>query len=159
VLLGQARATALGGSTSLSVPFPTNATSLNGPLPGLSVDAAPVNTHNDTRRSAYVLIGGITLDGTDSPPCTPPCVSSITPSSTDLLTPAALFPTAGGGYADWGTGLPVVNFTRNGVVLGQARATAMTGGTSLTVPFPTNATSLIGPLPGLSADAAPVNTQ
>src|SRR5207244_11466596 len=55
-----------------------------------------------------------------------------------------------------GFGLPVVNFTRGAMLLAQARATALTGSTTLTVPFPTNATSLVGPLPGLSAGAVTV---
>jgi hypothetical protein len=49
-----------------------------------------------------------------------------------------------------------VNFTRNGVAIAQARATSGTS-TSLTVPFPTTATSLTGTVPGLSA--GPVTVQ
>src|SRR5947208_13200289 len=61
------------------------------------------------------------------------------------------FSSSGGGFADSGFGLPVVNFVdSNGVLLGQVRATALTGGgTTLTVPFPTNQNSLSGVLPGL----------
>ena len=50
-----------------------------------------------------------------------------------------------------GHGLPIVNFTRNGTVLGQARATTLNGKTYLTVPFPTSSTSLVGPVSGLNA--------
>src|SRR5436309_222253 len=46
--------------------------------------------------------------------------------------------------------LPIY-FTRDGMLLGQARATVLTGGATLTVPFPTDQTSLSGPLPGLTA--------
>src|SRR5438552_791941 len=49
-----------------------------------------------------------------------------------------------------------MNVTRGGVVLTQASATALTGGTALTVPFPTDATSLGGPHSGLSASAVDV---
>jgi len=85
-----------------------------------------------------------------------PTVNSITPSSTNLATPPASFTLGGTGFANTGHGLPIVNFTRNGTVLGQARATAISGSTLLTVPFPTNSTSLIGPLPGLSASTVSV---
>jgi hypothetical protein len=86
-----------------------------------------------------------------------PTVNSITPSSINLATPPASFTIAGGSFANSGFGLPIVNFTRSGTVLGQARATALTGSTSLTVSFPTNATSLIGSLPGLSAGTVSVD--
>jgi hypothetical protein len=55
----------------------------------------------------------------------------------------------GNGFADSGLGLPVVNFVRNGLAIAQARAIAGTSN-SLTVPFPTDATSIGGPRPGLS---------
>src|SRR5207245_3561458 len=73
-----------------------------------------------------------------------------------LATPPAAFSIAGQGFTNAGFGLPVANFTRGGVVLAQARATALTGGTTLTVPFPTDATSLGGAHPGLSAGAVDV---
>src|SRR5204863_388254 len=78
------------------------------------------------------------------------------PSPTDLAAAPGSFTITGGGFADAGAGLPVVNFVSTGVVVGQARATALTGGTTLTVPFPTNQTSLSGPLAGLSAGAITV---
>ena len=77
-------------------------------------------------------------------------VSSITPNPIDLASPPATFTIAGNGFANLGFGLPVVNFARNGLAIAQARATSTTG-TTLTVPFPTNATSIGGPRPGLSA--------
>ena len=98
-LLAQARATALTGSTTLTVPFPTQAT-------------------------------------------------AITPSSIDLLHPPASFTITGNRFANLGFGLPVVNFVRGTTVLAQAPATALSGGTTLTVPYPTQATTN---LPGLSA--------
>jgi subtilisin family serine protease len=77
---------------------------------------------------------------------------TVTPNAIDLATPPSTFGVAGSGFANLGFGLPIANFARNGVVLAQARATAMTP-TSLTVPFPTAATALPGNsnLPGLSA--------
>src|SRR5439155_22892438 len=57
------------------------------------------------------------------------------------------------GFVNNGFGLPLVNFTRGSTLLAQARATALTGSTSLTVPFPTAATALTPNLPGLSAGA------
>ena len=81
--------------------------------------------------------------------------NSITPNPIDLPSPPASFTITGGGFADLGFSLPVVNFTRNGVVLAQARATSGNN-TILTVPFPTDATSIGGPRPGLSAGAVAV---
>jgi len=75
---------------------------------------------------------------------------SITPNPINLASPPASFTIAGSGFADTGFGLPVINFTLGGGFIAQARATSGNG-TSLTVPFPTNATSLSGPLPGLRA--------
>src|SRR5207253_1549540 len=87
-----------------------------------------------------------------------PGVSAITPSPTDLAAAPGSFTLSGGGFADSGFGLPVVNFTRDGVLLGQVRATALTGGgTTLTVPFPTNQNSLSGVLPGLSPGTVTVS--
>jgi allophanate hydrolase subunit 1 len=149
VLLGQARASSLVGSTTLTVPFPTNATSLKGPLPGiLGGGAVLVQVYNQTGPSSYLLIGSITLSVTDS---RTPQVTGITPSSMDLTTRPATFTIEGERFADNGFGRPVVNFLRNGALLGQARATSLVGSTTLTVPFPTNATSLSGPVPGVSA--------
>jgi hypothetical protein len=82
-------------------------------------------------------------------------VNSIIPNPIDLASPPASFTITGGGFADLGLSLPVVNFTRNGIVLAQARATSGNS-TILTVPFPTDATSIGGPRPGLSAGAVTV---
>jgi hypothetical protein len=73
-----------------------------------------------------------------------------------LASPPPSFTIAGNGFTNSGFGLPVANFTRNGTVIAQARATAGTS-TSLTVPFPTNATAVYPPLPGLSE--GPVTVQ
>ncbi len=84
-------------------------------------------------------------------------MSGITPSSMDLATPPASFTITGNGFANLGFGLPMVNFMRGTTLLAQARATALTGSTTLTVPFPTPATSITPNLPGLSA--GPVEAQ
>ena len=101
----------------------------------------------------YSLLGSTALTVTDTRPA--PGVSGITPNTITLATPPATFTITGGGFANLGFGLPIVNFTRNGVVLAQARATAMTA-TTLTVPFPTSATAIAPNLPGLSAGAVVV---
>src|SRR5258706_496018 len=46
------------------------------------------------------------------------------------------------GFSNSGFGLPVANFMSGGTLVGQARATQLTGNTTLTVPFPKNATRL-----------------
>src|SRR5262249_57163590 len=157
VVLGQARATALSGSTTRTVPFPTNATSLIGAVPGLSAGAVQVAVYNQTGPSSYALLGNVTLTVVDTRPCAA-CVTGIDPGPIDLARPPSAFTIVGGGFTNSSFGLPIANFLLGGVVLGQARAAALTGltGTLLTVPFPTNATSLIGPLPGLAAGAVQV---
>src|SRR5947208_2863155 len=155
MLLAQARATALTGSTSLTVPFPTNATSLSGPLPGLSAGAVTVQVYNQTGENTYLLVGGVPLTVTDSDRKSVVEGESAHRSG-HLASAPASFSIGGQGLASGGFGLPVVNFTRGGMLLAQARATARTDSTTLTLPFPTNATSLSGPLPGLSAGAVTV---
>jgi hypothetical protein len=67
----------------------------------------------------------------------------------------ATFTIAGNGFANLGFGLPVINFHLGSAFVAQARAIS-TNGASITVPFPTNATSLSGTLPGLSAGTVTV---
>ena len=155
VLIAQARATAMTGSTQLTMPFPTAATAIAPNLPGLSVGAIQAQVYLQTSSTVYSLIGGVPLTVTDSTP--PPGVNAITPSTIDLATPPASFTITGNGFANTGFGLPVVNFTRGTTVLAQARATAMTGSATLTVPFPTAATAIAPNLPGLSA--GPIQAQ
>jgi hypothetical protein len=143
VLLGQARANSLAASTTLTVPFPTNATSLSGPLLGvLGGGAVLVQVYNQTGPSSYSLVGGLTLNVTDSRPLQ---VTGSAPSSIDLATRPAIFTIDGQRFADNGFGRPVVNFVRDGALLGQARATTLVGSATLTVPFPSDTTSLMGP--------------
>src|SRR5215470_111365 len=148
-LLAQARATALTGSTTLTVPFPTQATSLTANLPGLSVGAVQVQVWQQTSASTFSLISSVALTVNDTRG-TVPGDSGITPNPVDLATPPASFTITGSGYANLGFGLPVVNFMRGTSLIAQARATALTGSTTLTVPFPTQATSLTPNVPGLS---------
>jgi hypothetical protein len=143
--IAQARAIS-GTATNLTVPFPTDATSIGGPRPGLSVGPVTVEVYNQTGSTTFSLVGSISLTVTDSGHQ----VNSINPNPIDLASPPIGFGITGNGFANSGFGLPVVNFTRNGSAIAQARATSGTP-TNLTVPFPTDATSIGGPRPGLSA--------
>ena len=153
-LLAQARATALTGGTLLAVPFPSAATALTPNLPGLSAGSVLVQVYLQTGPGSFSLLGGIALAVTDTRPA--PGVSAIAPNAIDLATPPLSFTITGNRFADLGFGLPVVNFARNGFLLAQARATALTGGTILAVPFPSAATAITPNLPGLSAGSVQV---
>jgi hypothetical protein len=148
-LIGQARAIAMVGSTSLTVPFPTDATTANPGIPGLSPGPVTVFVYNQTASdhtaaASYVLVGSTSLT------VMPPSVTAIAPSPVDLASPPASFTVTGTGFRNAGFGLPWVNFTRGGQLIGQARAVTMAGSTSLTVPFPTDATTANPGIPGLS---------
>src|SRR5262245_44743737 len=146
-LIAQARATALAGSTTLTVPYPTQATSLTPNMPGLSTGAVQAQVWQQTGSApTFSLVGSITFVVTDTRG-----VSGISPNAIDLATPPASFTMSGAGFANFGFGLPVINFVRNGVLIAQARSTGLSGSTTLTVPFPTQATSLTPNMPGLSA--------
>ena len=151
-LVGQARA-AVGSSTSLTIPYPTNATSLSGSLPGLSAGSVTVKIYNQTGSNSWSLVGSVSLTVNDTRPA--PGVSSITPNTIDLAAPPTSFTIAGNGFTNVGFGLPIANFTLNGTVVAQARATSGSS-TSLIVPFPTNATAVFPPLPGLSAGSVTI---
>jgi Subtilase family/Fervidolysin N-terminal prodomain/Cep192 domain 4 len=56
-------------------------------------------------------------------------VNAITPNPVDLGSPPSSFTITGNGFANLGFGLPAVNFSRNGVLLGQVRATSATSTT------------------------------
>src|SRR5213594_2843597 len=147
VLIAQARATGLSGSTTLTVPYPTPATSLTPNMPGLSAGTVQAQVWQQTSSApSFSLIGSATLTVTDIRG-----VSGITPGTIDLASPPATFTITGGGFANLGFGLPVVNFVRNGTLIAQARATGLSGSTTLTVPYPTPATSLTPNMYGLSA--------
>ena len=151
-LLAQARATALTGSTTLTVPFPTQATALTPNMPGLSGGAVQAQVWQQTGSNSFSLVTTVALTVTDTRR-----VDGIAPASINLAAPPATFTITGIGFSDLGYGLPVVNFMRGTTLLAQARATALTGGTTLTVPFPTQATALTANLPGLSV--GPVQAQ
>ena len=125
-----------------------------GPLAGLSAGPVTVQVYNQTGlTSSWSLVGSTSLTVNDTRPA--PGVSSITPNPIDLASPPASFTITGGGFANLGFGLSVANFTRNGTLIAQARATSGNS-TTLTVPFPTTQ-GVFGPLPGLSA--GPVTVQ
>src|SRR5499426_4120067 len=145
-LLAQVRATS-GNSTTLTVPLPTTQ-GLFGTLPGLSAGPVIVQVYNQTgSTNGWSLVGSTSLTVNDTRPA--PGVSSITPNPVDLATPPASFTITGSGFANLGFGLSVANFTRNGIILAQVRATSGNS-TTLTVPLPTTQ-GLFGTLPGLSA--------
>ncbi|TMK25269.1 MAG: hypothetical protein E6G64_16290 [Actinobacteria bacterium] len=151
-LIAQARATALAGNTTLTVPFPTQATAITTNVPGLSAGTVQAQVWQQTGNApTFSLIGSATLTVTDTRPV--PGVSGISPNPIDLADPPATFTITGVGFANLGFGLPVVNFVRGGVLIAQARATALAGNTTLTVPYPTQATAITPSMPGLSAGA------
>src|SRR5262249_46084125 len=149
-VLAQARATAMMGGTSLTVPFPTTATAIAPNLPGLTPGAVQVQVYIQTGDLTYTLIGSVTLTITGTHPAS---VSVITPSPTALSAPPTSFTITGTGFGDIGFGLPVANFTRGGILIAQARANSLTGSSTLTVPFPTASTAIAPNLPGSGAGA------
>jgi hypothetical protein len=153
-LIAQARTTAMT-ETTLTVPFPTQATAITLNMPGLSAGAVTAQVWQQTGSSSFSLVGAAGLTVTDTRPV--PGVSGITPSTISLATPPASFTITGNGFANLGFGLPVVNFVRGNTLIAQARATALTGSTTLTVPYPTQATAITPNKPGLSA--GPVTAQ
>src|SRR5438132_4621180 len=83
----------------------------------------------------------MTLNITDTRTITSvPSVSAISPNAVDVASTPASFTITGNNLANLGFGLPVVNFMRGSTMLAQIRATALTGTTTLTVPFSTNLT-------------------
>src|SRR3989475_283253 len=149
-LLAQARATALTSGTTLTVPFPRPATAMTPNLPGRAAGTVQAQVWQQTGSApTFSLIGSATLTVTDTRPV--PGVSGISPNPIDLADPPATFTITGVGFANLGFGLPVVNFVRGGTLIAQARATALAGNTTLTVPFPTQATAITPNMPGLSA--------
>src|SRR5262249_20328012 len=119
-------------------------------MPGLAAGPVQAQVWQATSPAPpFTLIGSATLTVNDTRPA--PTVSGITPNPIDLASPPASFTITGSGFADFGFGLPVVNFMRGTTLIAQARATALTGGTTLTVPYPTQATAIQANMPGLSA--------
>src|SRR3989442_7288965 len=93
-LLAQARATALTGSTTLTVPFPTAATQLpNTPsLPGLSAGPVGGQIYLQTGPAHFSLLLSVTLTVADTRP--------LPPSSIHLAAPPATFTLPGNGLVD-----------------------------------------------------------
>jgi len=60
-LLAQARATALAGNTTLTVPFPTTATTLTPNLPGLSTGTVQAQVWQQTGTNSFSFIGSAAL--------------------------------------------------------------------------------------------------
>src|SRR5207237_127803 len=117
--VAQARATGLAGGTTLTVPYPTPATSLTPNLPGLSAGTVQAQVWQQTSANSFSLIGSATLTVTDTR------VTGISPDAINVARPPASFTLTGNGFANLGFGLPVVNFMRGGTLLAQARATAL----------------------------------
>ena len=115
-------------------------------MPGLSAGTVQAQVWQQTGTNSFSLVGSVALTVTDTRGV------SITPNLINLAVPPASFTITGNGFTNLGFGLPVVNFMSGNTLLAQARATALTG-TTLTVPFPTTATTLTPNLPGLSAGA------
>src|SRR5207245_1492597 len=127
-LRAQGRATTLAGTTMLTVPFSTS----------LTVGAVQAQVYMQTGSGTYSLIGTLALTITDTRQVPGvPSVSAISPNAVDLASPPASFTITGNNLANLGFGLPVVNFMRGSTMLAQIRATALTGTTTLTVPFST----------------------
>src|SRR5437868_5028385 len=114
VVLPKGRRMALTDGTTLNVPFSTDATSLGGAHPGLSAGAVDVQVYDQTRPASWTLVVSVTLTLTDPRP-TPFPYTTLFRSSIDLATPPVAFSVAGQGFANTGSGLPVVNFARGGV--------------------------------------------
>jgi subtilisin len=134
IILAAIRSSA-GTNSSLTVPFPTNQ--------GLTAGPVTAQVYNQSGPNSWSFIGSTLLMVNDTRP--PPGVNSITPNPVDLATPPASFTITGGGFTNFGFGLPVVNFTRNGIILAAIRSSSGTT-TSLTVPFPNNQGLSPGPV-------------
>ena len=160
-LIAQVRASS-GNSTSLTFPFPTNQ-GLWQTLPGLSVGDATLQVYNQLSAepddpifgapAEFALIGALPVTIIQSTIAT--SFTSITPTEVDLTSPPANFIAGGTGFTNFGFGLPIANFYRNGTLIGQVRASSGNS-TSLTLPFPTTQ-GVYGPVPGLSVGDATVD--
>src|SRR5207302_211828 len=129
--LAQLRATALPGNTTLTVSCSST----------LTVVGVQPQVYMQAGSGPYSLIGTLALTITDALPVPGvPSVSAISPNAVDLASPPASFTITGNNLANLGFGLPVVNFMRGSTMLAQVRATALTGTTTLTVPFSTSLT-------------------
>src|SRR2546428_601805 len=155
-LLAQARASALPGGTTLTVPFPTPATAITPNLPGLSAGPVQAQVWQQTGSApTFRLVRGPVRTATDTRPR--PRASACTPSSIDLALPAASFAIPGNGFAKLAFRLPVVTFFFFNAPAAPAIYTLSPRGALPILPFPTPATAITPNLPGLSA--GPVQAQ
>src|SRR5262249_18820984 len=128
-LLAQVRATS-GNSTTLTVPLPTTQR-LFSTLPPLTAAPVILQVYNQTgSTNSWSLVGSTSLTVTDPRPA--PVVISPPPPPFALFPSTTLFRSTGSGFANLGFGLSVANFTRNGTLLAQVRATSGNS-TTLTV--------------------------
>jgi hypothetical protein len=122
-LLAQARATA-STATTLTVPFPTDATTLVGPLPGLSAGNVTVMVYNQTGPGTiadYSLVGTVSLTVNDTH-TTPPApatgnVSIIKPDHIDLATAPPNFTITGAGFSNLASGALLTHGTSHNLFL------------------------------------------
>src|SRR5262249_61341058 len=99
----------------------------------LAVAPVQAQLFSEPGRGTCILLATLAVTITDSRPV--PSVSAIDPSTVDLASPPASFAVTGTNLSNLGFGLPVVNFMRGSTLLVQVRATALSGTTTLTVPF------------------------
>src|SRR2546422_456185 len=127
-MLAQIRATALTGTTTLTVPFSTN----------LTVGAVQAQVYAQTGNATYSLIGTLALTVTDTRPV--PSVSAISPNVVDLASPPASFTITGTALANLGFGLPEMGraWCRARVEISVVAVSLKN--TTLTVPFSTSLT-------------------
>src|SRR5207245_550721 len=111
------------GTSAVTAPFSSS----------LTVGAVQAQVYAQTGNATYSLIGTLALTVTDTRPV--PVVSAISPNVVDLASPPASFTITGTALANFGFGLPVVNFMRGSTMLAQVRATTLTGTTTLTAPI------------------------
>src|SRR5262249_59622909 len=107
-LLAQAWATALTGNTTMTVPFPTQATAITPNMPGLSAGSVQAQVWQQTGSSSFSLVTTVALTVTDTRR-----VDGISPASINLAAPPATFTFTGIGFSNLGYGLPGINFIRS----------------------------------------------
>ena len=149
-LIAQARASS-GTSTTLTVPSP-QLRDYSPLCPDSALVASTCRSTTKLGTNSWSLAGSTTLTVNDYRPST--WVTSITPNPIDLASPPPSFTIGGTGFTNFGFGLPVANFYRNGTLIAQVRASSGTS-TTLTVPFPTTQ-GLFTTLPGLSVGGVAV---
>src|SRR4030095_15422891 len=109
----------LAGSASANAPFSI----ISGGTYNLSAGQSQTVTVHFAPTSAGTFASNVSCSGCAGAAVTvsgfTTSVNSITPNPIDLASPPTSFTLTGNGFANLGFGLPAVNFTRNGVLLGQ----------------------------------------